>query len=647
MTSTTFRQQLLFVPLALSGLWGCGPSAVPGGAAPPADSTQTTYIMDPHSFARPEEAVITHLDLDIHVDMDKRRINGTATYDLKRHGGDSIILDTYGLDIERVTLGDGSKAEFTLGDTSFMGRPLSIALPKGIDKVSITYSTGEEAKALQWLSPEQTAEKKFPFLFTQGEATLTRTWIPIQDSPGIRLTYKAHVTVPPELMAVMSATNAQERSPDGSYSFTMDKPIPSYLIALAVGDLGFKATGARTGVYAERSVVDTAAWELADMEKMVEAAEALYGPYRWGRYDLIILPPSFPFGGMENPCLTFATPTILAGDRSLTALVAHELAHSWSGNLVTNATWNDFWLNEGFTVYFEHRITEKLYGKDYNDMTSLLGYQDLLANIAEIDSGKHPEDSALRLDLAGRDPDDGMTDVPYEKGYALLRLIESKVGRPKFDAFLRGYFDHFAFQSINTATFENYIRKNLLEPEHVHVDLAEWIDKPGIPSDAIVPVSDKFIKVDGQIARWGQGTAAKELATDGWSTFEWMHFLRHLPAGQTEKQMNDLDATFHFTASGNSEVLAAWLEQCVKNDHEKAYGKLDEFLTTVGRRKFLVPLYQELIATEKGKAIALKIYAHARPNYHSVSVRTMDDMLHWTPAMAHRAEAAPSAPPVS
>jgi len=630
------RAHYVLVPLALSGLWGCGPSDASKGTAPSSDSTQTSYVMDPHSFARPEEAVITHLDLNIHVDMDKHVISGTATYDLKRQSGDSVIFDTDGLDIKGVTLGDGSPAQFTMGDTTFMGRSLKIALPKGMDKVSIAYNTTDGAKALQWLSPAQTSEKKFPFLFTQGEAILTRTWIPIQDSPGIRITYNAHVTVPPTLMAVMSATNPQQRSVDGSYSFTMDKRIPSYLIALAVGDLGFKATGTRTGVYAERSVVDTAAWELADMEKMVEAAEALYGPYRWGRYDVIVLPPSFPFGGMENPCLTFATPTILAGDRSLTALIAHELAHSWSGNLVTNATWNDFWLNEGFTVYFEHRITEKLYGKEYNDMTCLLGYQDLLTDIAAIDSSAHPEDSALHLHLEGRDPDDGMTDVPYDKGFGLLRLIESKVGRPKFDAFLRGYFDHFAFQSITTDMFTDYITKNLLEPEHVQIDFDNWLNKPGVPADYIIPVSDRFTLVDAQIDRWNKGAPAKDLATTGWGTFEWMHFLRHLPKGQTEKRMDDLDATFHFTASGNSEILAAWLEQCIKNDHEKAYGKLDEFLTTVGRRKFLIPLYQELIATEKGKAIALKIYSHARPNYHSVSVHTIDDMLHWTPEMAKK-----------
>lgn len=622
--------QLLLIPCALFLLAGCQT-----GTDDEADTDeQTAYVMDPHSYARPEEAAATHLSLDIHVDMDEKRIRGTATYDLKRQKGDSVIFDTHGLTIEKVTLENGDEASFTLGEPTLLGQALRVALPKGADKVAIKYSTGPDAKALQWLRPVQTGDKKHPFLFTQGEAALTRSWIPIQDSPGIRITYDAHVTVPSDLMAVMSATNPQERSSDGSYRFKMDKAIPSYLIALAVGDLGFKATGKRTGVYAERGMVDTAAWELADMEQMVEAAENLYGPYRWGRYDVIILPPSFPFGGMENPCLTFATPTIIAGDRTLTTLVAHELAHSWSGNLVTNATWNDFWLNEGFTVYFEHRITEALYGKDYNDMTSVLGYQDLLQTIAEIDSSKHPEDSALHLDLEGRDPDDGMTDVAYEKGYALLRLIESKVGRPKFDAFLRNYFDHFAFQSITTDIFKAYIRKELLGPEQVDLDLDAWVEKPGLPADVIVPTSEKFAEVDMQLLRWStgapaKGTRAKDLDTHGWNTFQWIHFLRHLPTGLTQAEMDDLDHTFHFSDSGNSEILAAWLEQCVKNKYTKAYGKLEEFLVTVGRRKFLTPLYEALKQSEEGKRVAVEIYSKARPNYHSVSVRTIDDMLNW------------------
>ena len=591
-------------------------------------ATSGTIPMDHHSNARPAEARTTHLDLDITVNMVAERIEGTASYDLVA-SADHIVFDTDGLEILGVTLADGAKAPYTLGDSTLLGRALTITIPPGTKRLSIAYRTGPNASALQWLQPQQTADKKKPFLFTQGEAILTRTWIPIQDSPGIRITYSAKVSVPNDLMAVMSATNPQQRSADGVYAFTMDKPVPSYLIALAVGDIAFKPIGERTGVYAERTVVDTAAWELADMEKMVDAAEELYGPYRWGRYDVIILPPSFPFGGMENPMLTFATPTILAGDRSLTALIAHELAHSWSGNLVTNATWNDFWLNEGFTVYFEHRISERLYGKDYSDMTGVLGHQDLLGTLKEVAEGKHPEDSRLKLDLAGRNPDDGMTDIAYEKGYGLLRLLENKAGREKFDAFLRGYFDRFAFQTMTTEEFVTYLDSQLLEPNHISLDVDRWIYQPGLPDDDIVPVSDKFAKVEAEIARWKSGTPAKDLATQEWSTFEWMHFLRHLPDSLGTARMAELDGAFGFTRSGNSEIVAAWLEQCIANDYSPAYEKLDQFLTTVGRRKFLTPLYEALLKTEKGKAMAQNIYRAARPNYHAVSVRTMDDLLDW------------------
>ncbi|MEZ4739608.1 MAG: M1 family metallopeptidase [Flavobacteriales bacterium] len=585
--------------------------------------------MDSHSHARPSDAVITHLDLDIEVDMIAKRISGTASYDIKINGGNEIIFDTDGLDVERVVDGKGTELEYSLGDSVFLGRALLVELPAGTERVAITYTAGRNAKALQWLDPQQTADKVHPFLFTQGEAILTRSWIPVQDSPGIRFTYAAKVKVPTELMAVMSASNPQERSADGVYEFRMDQPIPAYLIALSVGDLVYQALDARSGVYAERSVLEKAAWEFADIPKMLTAAEALYGPYQWERYDVIVLPPSFPFGGMENPRLTFATPTIIAGDRSLTALVAHELAHSWSGNLVTNATWNDFWLNEGFTVYFEGRISEALYGKDYAGMLEQLGRQDLEQTLRKIAKSKHPEDSKLRLDLKGRNPDDGMTDIAYEKGAAFLRLLESKVGREKFDAFLRDYFQRFAFQSMTTDKFLAHLNDRLLVPNKIDLNVAEWVDGPGLPANAPIPVSDNFAKVDQEIKRWEAGTPTKELATTGWSTFEWMHFLRHLPSPLTDAQMNDLDAAYKFTASGNSEILAAWLEQCIKNDHDPAFLRLDEFLNTVGRRKFLMPLYTALTKSEKGRIMAQSIYRNARPNYHSVAVHSLDELLAW------------------
>lgn len=609
---------------------GCGPSGTPGEPMPTASQAEPAPApMDPHSHARPQEARITHLDLDVKVDMEARRILGTATYAIAPTDADSIVFDTEGLEVEGVALADGTPLTFTLGGEGLLGRALTVRLPKGTPGLSIRYRTGPEARALQWLSPQQTGDKRKPFLFTQGQAILTRSWIPIQDSPGIRITYNATVQVPPDLMALMSATNPQQRSADGRYTFSMKERIPPYLIALAVGDIAFKPLGPRTGVYAEPGMVEKAAWEFADMEAMVTAAEELYGPYRWGRYDVIVLPPSFPFGGMENPMLTFATPTIIAGDRSLTALIAHELAHSWSGNLVTNATWDDFWLNEGFTVYFEKRICEKLYGKDYAEMLALLGRQDLERTMSEIARSAHPEDTRLKLQLEGRDPDDGMTDVAYEKGYAFLRTIEEKVGRERFDRFLRNYFDTHAFQSMTTERFLALLETELLKPAQVTMNVDAWIQGDGLPDDAVIPASDRFVKVEAEIGRWMKGATATALATKDWSTFEWLHFLRHLPSGLEPARMDDLDKAFRFTGSGNAEVAAAWYEVCINNGYREPYKALDEFLVTVGRRKFLLPLYTALARTESGRQEALAIYAKARPNYHSVSVRSIDELLGW------------------
>lgn len=588
------------------------------------------YIMDPHSHARPNEAVVTHLDLDIRVDMDLRQIEGTATHTVRWTSGNVLVLDTDDhLEVLAVTSVSGDTLDHRMGKADDLGRALEIIAPGNPEQVVIHYRTSPQAKALQWLEPRQTEGGAQPFLFTQGQAILTRSWIPLQDSPGIRITYNARVKVPPGLMAVMSATNPQERSEDGVYSFRMDKPIPGYLMALAVGDLDFAPLGDRCGVYAEPTMLERAAWEFADTEDMLKAAEGLYGEYRWGRYDILVLPPSFPFGGMENPMLTFATPTIIAGDRSLTALVAHEMAHSWSGNLVTNATWDDFWLNEGFTVYFENRICEAVYGEDYARMHHLLGHQDLAATIERLLAKGRPEDTHLRLHLAGRDPDEGMTDIAYEKGFALLKLIESKVGRDRFDAFLRDYFDRFAFGSITTDGFLAYLKEQLLVPAGVELDLSEWVDGPGLPSNAVVPVSDRFLKVEEAVAAWEAGTPAKDLPVDSWTTHEWLHFLRNLPKDLGPERMAELDDAFGLTATGNAEKLAVWLDLSIANDHTVAFDRLREFLTTVGRRKFLVPLYTRLLDTERGRVMAQTIYAQARPNYHAVSVRTIDELLDW------------------
>ena len=587
------------------------------------ENKEGTPVMDQHTYARPAEAVIKHLSLELTADFTSKKIAGTASYDITVYeGADSIFFDTKDLDIQKVTV-DGKDAGFSLGaKNEILGQPLAVPVSSGSKKVVITYSTHPGAEALQWLEPSQTSGKKLPYLFTQGQAILTRTWIPIQDSPGIRLTYDAKITVPKELMAVMSASNPQMKNPYGVYTFTMTQPIPAYLIALAIGDLEFRSLGKRTGVYTEPSMMEKAASELTDTEKMVEAAEALYGPYLWERYDLIVLPPSFPFGGMENPRLTFATPTILAGDKSLVALIAHELAHSWSGNLVTNATWNDFWLNEGFTVYFESRIMEALYGESYTAMLTSLGYQGLKSSVAELD----PKDTHLFLDLKGRNPDDGMTDIAYEKGAHFLMMLEKTVGREKFDQFLKSYFKDHQFQSMTTDKFVQYLQDNLLKPNNVEVNIDEWIYGPGLPANIPIVTSERFAKVDIQAANFVKGQPAASLNTKNYTTQEWLHFIIAMPDTLSSKQMKDLDASFGFTKSGNREIQAAWYKLAINQGYAKdILPDIRKFLVEVGRRKFLTPLYTAMV--DKGmKSEAKSIYDEARPNYHSVAYNTMDKL---------------------
>jgi aminopeptidase N len=424
-------------------------------------------------------------------------------------------------------------------------------------------------------------------------------------------------------MAVMSASNVTEKNETGTYSFEMKQAIPPYLIALAVGNLTYKDIGERTGVYAEASMIDKSAYEFADMEKMLIAAEELYGPYLWDRYDVIVLPPSFPFGGMENPRLTFATPTIISGDRSLTALIAHELAHSWSGNLVTNATWDDFWLNEGFTVYFERRIMEALYGKDYSNMLAKLGYQDLIKTIRGM--GASNKDTHLKLSLEDRNPDDGMTDIAYEKGAYFLTSIEKAVGRESFDQFLKDYFETHKFQTISTEEFISYLEDELISKHDIDINYKDWIYGPGLPENCPQIESDKFEKVDQALKSFIETQTLVESHSD-WTTHEWLHFIRQLPEDNNDL-MSTLDQQLNLSESGNSEIAAAWYEKSINNGYyANIKPQIKKFLVEVGRRKFLTPLYKAL-KNNDDLAFAKEIYSEARKNYHSVSTLTMDELL--------------------
>ncbi|MCZ6696808.1 MAG: M1 family metallopeptidase [Acidobacteria bacterium] len=618
---------------------GSGPDGGPGEAAGTA-AVEMITVNDMHSFGRPGDVRVTHADIDWVIDFDAREIRGQVTWTIQRAtdaAGKPLILDTRDLTIEEITTEDGTAIPYDFPhDHPAFGRALSIQVPGDETRVVIRYRTSPEAGALQWLKPEQTAGGEKPYLFSQAQAILARTMLPCQDSPAVRVTYNARVRVPEGLNAVMAARQDPEPQRVGdlmAFDFEMPQPIPSYLIAIAVGDIAFKSMGPRSGVYAEPSIVEKAAWEFADTEAMIDATEKMYGPYRWERYDILVLPPSFPFGGMENPRLTFATPTVLAGDRSLTSLIAHELAHSWSGNLVTNATWADFWLNEGFTTYLERRILEEVYGKKRSDMISVLGKQNLLVDMKEMLEEDPGFTTLYNASLEGRDPDDAFSRVPYEKGFLFLSLLERETGREQIDLFLRRWFDENAFTSRTTADFEQAIRAELFGGDDARVEavkVREWLYEPGLPDNAPEPQSDAFVLAEAEARAFLDGSKpAAELPGGEWSTQEWQHFIRALPDDLDAVRMGELDAAWSLSAIGNSEILFEWLKKTIRAGYQPAAPALEKFLTEQGRRKFLKPLYTEMAKTAQGKQRALEIYRRARSLYHPVSTRSLDEVLEY------------------
>jgi leukotriene-A4 hydrolase len=612
----------LILLFAVAALWGCDQ---------PAERSEQTkeriaqmkLATDHHSYARPNEAKVTHLNWDAEVDFETRTIRGIATYNIEANRtAKNIYFDMRDLKIDSVSTDDAGLVSFSIGESrDFMGQPLEVPITGATKTVSIYYECPASAAALLWVEGEK------PFLFTQSQAILARTWIPCQDSPGIRFTYHARVKVPVGLLALMSANNPTALSEDGIYEFDMEQPIPSYLMALAVGDIAYREIGPHTAVYATPDLIEKAAWEFAEMEDLLVAAESLYGKYVWERYDLLVLPAAFPFGGMENPRLTFATPTIIAGDRSLVALVAHELAHSWSGNLVTNSTWDDFWLNEGFTVYFEQRIMEAVYGREVSEMLAVLTYQGLEKEVSEI-MDLNPNDTHLKLHLQGRDPDEGMTAIAYDKGYFFLRLLEETVGREKFDVFLNSYFSSNSFKVMDTEQFVDYLESNLLDSALVEkVNLDAWIYGPGLPDNCPTVHSSRLDSVEMNLNRFVAGEAApSDIPWKDWVYQERYYFLDNLPDSIGYKNMVAMDKAFNITGTGNNEVLFVWLRNAISNNYTPAYARLENFLVNVGRRKFLTPLYAKMKETDQ-KELADAIYSKARQNYHSVAVVTIDELL--------------------
>lgn len=626
--------------LALAG--GCGrkekaadaaAAGAPAAAAPAAPALRTFDLAaqtDKFSYANYEEARVTRLALDLEADFATKTLRGTAVLDVARTKpeADALILDTNDLKISSVetrTGGAWSPAGYVLGaDDPVLGAPLQIALPPGADAVRIAYETAPGAEGLQWLDAAQTAGKRRPFMYSQNQAIYARTMAPVQDTPAVRMTYAARIKAPEGLVAVMSAVKKPDEG--GAQVFDMPQPVPAYLIAIAIGDLAFKAIDDKVGVWAEPELLAAAAEEFSETPAMIAANEALYGPYRWERYDMLILPPSFPFGGMENPRLTFLTPTVIAGDKSLTSIIAHELAHSWSGNLVTNSNWRDSWLNEGVTSYVENRVVEALYGPERAAMERALDLENLKRDVAE---AERPELTQLKMPADLAHPDDAFTQVAYIKGAFFLKFLEDRFGRETFDAFLKSYFDANAFRSVTTEDFLAALDAGprAADPRAVSdAEIEDWVYRPGVPATLPAPASDAFAKVEAAASRWLKGEiAAKDLPTGAWTTQEWLRFINTLPAEVSVAQLDALDSAFNLSAAGNAEIASAWYLKAVRAGYEPAMPQLKAFLERVGRGKFIYRLYETLDGAGRGD-FAREVYAAARPGYHPIAQRRIDEI---------------------
>jgi len=586
---------------------------------------------DPLSYARYDQVRTTDLHLDLKADFSHKMLSGYAELTLNwiDKNARTLVLDTNELNISKVQVlnaaGRWTAVSFMLDRLDVeKGRALRIALPFQPQKVRVYYRTAPSATALQWMNPEQTMSGKRPFMFSQSEEINARSWAPVQDTPAVRFTYSARIEAPAGMRVVMSAENDQQATGAGGWKFKMTQPIPSYLLAIAIGEIDVRNVGPRSAVYAEPQRIDAAAAELVDTEKMIAAAEGLYGPYRWERYDMIVLPPSFPIGGMENPRMTFLTPTMIAGDRSLVDLIAHELAHSWSGNLVTNASWKHFWLNEGFTTYVTTRIVEKLYGEEVAEMNLQVEQNEAMASLAKIPLAKQA--------LLTRDPDTSAasytdSNLVYPKGAWLLRTLEQRAGRDVFDPFLRGWFDQHAFQSATTQEFVDYLKKNLLDahPEIMsQSELDEWLYGPGIPATAKHAASPRLAALDAQRDAWLKGELpTAELPAKNWIALEWMHFLNGIDGKASAVQMQQLDQAFALGKTGNNEIAYRFLLSSVKAGYN-VREPLNKFLMSVGRQKFVVPLYAALLKNPNDKDWAKSLYLKARTHYHPVTQASVD-----------------------
>jgi leukotriene-A4 hydrolase len=584
---------------------------------------------DPHSYTDLDQGRLTDVALFLRVDFAGKKLHGRARLTLDKPTAGTLDLDARDLAIERICTEQGDAIPFGLAAADpVLGSKLSVDLPAATEAFDVYYATSPTSSALQWLEPSQTAGGAHPYLFSQCQAIHARALVPVQDTPRARVRLAAEIEVEKPLRVVMAASMDGEKpgSDDttSTWLFHMPQPIPPYLIALAAGNIHAQEVGPRSAVYAEPEVLQKAAWEFGGVEDMITTAEGLFGPYPWERFDLLCMPPSFPYGGMENPRLTFLTPTLLAGDRSQVNVVAHELAHSWTGNLVTNADMEHFWLNEGFTVYAERRILEALEGEEFVALHAAIGRAGLAGAVKRF--GDDSPHTRLRTELEGVDPDEVFSLVPYEKGFLLVRLIHETVGQLRFDAFLKAYIERFRFESITTEQWEAFMEEQL-PGVLAQVDAEAWLRSPGVPANEPTFASDRKTAVDVLAAAWGEGQRPTPESVASWSPEEWLLYLQGMP---NEIDLNDcksLDETFALTAQGNSEILVAWLVIAVASDYEPAIDRACTFLEEMGRMKYLKPLYTVLAANPNTKERARALFDKVRPTYHPIAQMVVETVL--------------------
>jgi aminopeptidase N len=621
-------------------------ASLPASAAE-GDLTPLQSGLDYHSFANTEQFRITHIELDLRVDFPNKVLFGVVGLQVKRldPNATQLVLDTRDLDIRDVTekpssvMGALSKSETTWVSRPFhvdktdplLGSPLVIELPalkKSTETLRIDYVTAPGSAALQWLADKQTAGKHHPFMYTLSYPIGARSWIPLQDTPQVRASYTAVIHTDDDVIAVMSAKNDPKVKRNGEYHFVMQDPVPSCLIALAVGDLRFRATGPRTGVYAEKPVLDQAAKDFADADALLKTAERMFGPYRFDRYDVVVMPASFPNVEIGNPNAPFVTPTAVTPDRSQEPLIAEALARIWAGGLTSPASWRDAWISEGMSRYVGNRLTEEVLGGARATADQWLALRTLRDDLAR----QGAPDQALAADLRGRDPGMVWREPAFRKAGLFFSYLEGKFGRERLDAFLKGYFDHFMLRSVATDQFLAYLKDNLLDrfPGIVTAEEAHaWVASIGIPADATLPASSAFDVVDSTRAAWLAGSvAAKKIDVRAWETPQWVYFLAGMPQSLRKDQLAELDQNFGFTRSTNAQVQSAWFVLVIRNQYQPGYQKLEEYLESTGRSALIVPLYSELEKTPAGATLAKRVYALAKPFYQARTVAAVDAVMH-------------------